>query len=100
MKEYQIEQFPKNKKVKNLSLDQKEIREKNKKIKQKTQICNKCLIEQPLCEFYIRDKSKDLRRKSCRDCQLKRMEVVEIGKIRFSKNSFKRLLGLSISSLA
>lgn len=85
-KKYLIEQFPKNKDINNLSDEQKDIR-KNQRIyiyKDKF-TCIKCLKEMPIQEFYVADKKTGRRKRSCRDCQMKDANIVEIGKVRFSK---------------
>ena len=85
---YYIEQFPKNKNdsSRDLSEDQKKIRNNAKKYYYGEEItCNKCHKAQHIQEFYITNKNTGRRKKSCRDCQMKEAEVVEIGKSRFSK---------------
>lgn len=83
---YSIEQFPKNKDIVNLSNEQEFIRRTKKKyIYKDTFVCIKCNREQPIQEFYIADKNTGRRKKSCRDCQMKDADVIEIGKLRFAK---------------
>lgn len=85
--EYFIEQYPKNKDfdISKLSTYQVYIR-KNEKIKKfkKTKVCNKCFHRLPIEEFYIKNKDTNRYSNSCRDCQLKSMGILEIGKTRFS----------------
>lgn len=85
---YYIEQFPKNKNDsdRTLSDEQKYIRINTKRYYYGKEItCNKCLKIQPIQEFYITNKNTGRRKKSCRDCQMKEANVIEIGKSRFSK---------------
>ena len=85
-KKYLIEQFPKNKDIINLSDEQKDIRKNQKKFIYKDKFtCIKCLKEMPIKEFYVADKKTGRRKRSCRDCQMKDANIVEIGKVRFSK---------------
>jgi len=83
---YSVEQFPKNKDIANLSDEQKFIRQNQKKYVYKDKFtCVKCGKEQPIQEFYVADINTGRRKKSCRDCQMKAADVIEIGKLRFSE---------------
>ncbi len=83
---YTIEQFPKNKEIVNLSDEQKNIRNNQKiYIYSDKFTCVKCLKEMSINEFYVADKNNGRRYKSCRDCQMKMADVIEIGKFRFAK---------------
>jgi hypothetical protein len=83
---YSIEQFPKNKDITNLSEEQEHIRKDKKKFIYKDNItCKRCGKLMPIQEFYVKDKINGRRSKTCRDCHMKAMGVVEIGKLRFSK---------------
>ncbi len=83
---YSLEQFPKNKDIVNLSDEQKFIRQNLKKYVYKDKFtCVKCGKEQPIQEFYVADINTGRRKKSCRDCQMKAADVIEIGKFRFAK---------------
>lgn len=87
-KKYSIEQFPKNKKIEtdHLSEHQNFIRKNQKRKKSsEAKICKKCLFELSIEEFYIKDKKTGRRASCCRDCTLKQMGVIELGKRRFSK---------------
>jgi hypothetical protein len=82
---YSVEQFPKNKNITNLSDEQKFIRQNQKKYVYKDKFtCVKCSKELPIQEFYVSDINTGRRKKSCRDCQMKAANVIEIGKLRFS----------------
>jgi len=84
---YKIERYPKNKdeNYSELSIHQKEVRKKEKIYKySKTKTCKKCGKELPLSEFYLKDKETGRLSNGCRDCQLKQMGVIEIGKQRFA----------------
>lgn len=86
-----IEQFPKNKDITNLSDAQKGIRESQSKVVHKdTFTCVKCGKEQPIQEFYVADKKTGRRKKSCRDCQMRADDVIEIGKYRFAAKIFDK----------
>lgn len=88
---YHIEQFPKNRESKNkLSIEQHKIRNKAVKINEKSFCCSKCGKEQPIKEFYIKDKNTGRRSKSCRDCQMQQMQVIEIGKLRFAEKILRK----------
>jgi hypothetical protein len=85
--DYELNQFPKNKKIdsSNLNEYQEVIRSNLKKnVYGKTITCNKCFIEQPIKEFYVKNKDTGRRQLYCRDCQMKGSGVVEIGKQRFA----------------
>lgn len=84
-KDYKLEQFPKNKEINNLSTQQLVIRAKKKYEYGEEKACNCCGKDQPIAEFYIKDKATGRRANKCRDCQMKDEDVVEIGKYRFSK---------------
>lgn len=83
-----IEQYPKNKTIdfSQLSLDQIRVRVKaKKKYTYGNEIrCNTCGYNQPTEEYYIRNKVTGKRNPRCRDCVMKQMGVIEIGKQRFS----------------
>jgi len=96
-KSYSIEQYPKNKGIDDakLSIDQRLIRTNKKKYKYGANYtCVQCCREQPIKEFYIKDKETGRRDRTCRDCRMKNSGVVEIGKQRFSdligKKGFRR----------
>lgn len=85
MKEYKIEQFPKNKVITKLSKEQKEIRGNKKKyIYLDLKRCNTCMNELSIDEYYIKDSKTGRRANRCRDCELKRQGVLEIGKLRYA----------------
>lgn len=85
MKEYKIEQFPKNKTITNLSKEQKELRRSQKKyIYKDLKTCNNCIKEQPISEYYVKDSKTGRRANKCRDCTMKDKGVIEIGKQRFA----------------
>lgn len=95
MKEYQIEQFPKNKRLTGLSKKQLSVRNKKRIEKlEKPRVCIKCGVKQDIKEFYPRyypgTRKVQNRRKTCRDCIMKRIGVVEIGKYRFSAKLLKK----------
>ena len=98
---YNLKQYPGNKKIDPLLLSkyQLELRKNKDKIKGKTKVCRRCLIEQPEEEFYVRKRCPEtkkvlIRRHICRDCTMRQMGVKEIGKLRFSikllKSHFRR----------
>lgn len=93
--EYTIEQFPKNKTidVKLLSPSQIKIRKKSKDVIYsygKTKVCKKCHRRLPIKEFWLKDSKTGRRNNSCRDCELKKDGIIEIGKYRFSEKIFKK----------
>lgn len=84
---YTINQFPKNKDIDVTKLNEYQIIIRNNKrtyAYKKEKTCNKCFKKQPIEEFYIKDKSTGRRNLYCRDCQMKRGGVIEIGKQRFA----------------
>lgn len=88
-----LNQYPKNKIIaEKLSADQLSLRVKAKHrdfyLEQKR--CKMCQFEQPITEYYIHNKETGRRNARCRDCILKQMGVVEIGKIRFSEKIFDK----------
>lgn len=93
---YSIEQFPKNKIIKdNLSEYQIELRDNQKfYIYKNKKTCKKCLIKMDIKEFYIADNKTKRRKNSCRDCQMNNAGVIEIGKQRYAykilEKGFKR----------
>lgn len=85
---YIIEQFPKNKDLdfSKMSIDQKALRLNpvKKKYKYGKEIkCKKCGKTQAIEEYYVKN-ARGRRATSCRDCQMKRSGVIEIGKLRFA----------------
>ena len=95
MKKYTLEQFPKNKDIdaSKLSSEQTSIRN-NVTVKafpyEKSRICITCGKEQPITEFYIIRPTTGNRRRSCKDCVLKKSGVTEVGKTRFSTKIFQK----------
>ncbi len=90
-KRYSIEQFPKNKDISNLSNEQNELRQTQKKFVYKDKFtCIQCGKTQHISEFYIKDKFTGRRGKRCRDCQIKNAGVIEVGKQRFAVKIFKK----------
>ncbi len=88
MKKYNIEQFPKNKNIDTSKLNEYQIiiRHGAKMYDYgKAKTCNRCFKKQSIEEFYLQNKNTGRRSLSCRDCQMKRAGVLEIGKGRFSK---------------
>lgn len=84
---YTIEQWPKNKDfdISKMSFDQMSLRVNAKVRKYGKEItCKKCNKTQPIAEFYIKDKKTGRRATQCRDCHMKSIGVVEIGKQRFA----------------
>ena len=90
---YSIEQYPKNKdtEAKMLSADMKLIRAKQKRYTYgKTYKCKCCGKELKIKEFYVKDKHTGRRSTKCRDCVMKQAGIVEIGRVRFAKDIFKK----------
>jgi hypothetical protein len=88
---YSIEQFPKNKTIDNLSPEQLFVRANLKPGNvQKTKICNRCGKEQPVLEFYIKDKKTKRHDNTCRDCRIKQAGCLEVGKQRFAYKILKK----------
>lgn len=89
-----INQFPKNKRIHNekLSADQISLRIKAKHsdFYAESKRCKICQFKQPITEFYIHNKETGRRNARCRDCILKQMGVIEIGKVRFSEAIFDK----------
>ena len=86
-KHYKIEYYPKfkNQDKSKLGGHQITLRNKSKKyIYKEEKTCNKCFKLQPIKEFYIKNKQTGRRNLSCRDCQMKKAGVLEIGKQRFA----------------
>jgi len=95
MKEYKIEHWPKFKRQPNLSKYQLLLRRKaTKYVYKETFTCNECFKCLSIDEFYIRDKITGRRNHKCRDCLMRQMGVIEIGKQRFAfkifDNGFRR----------
>lgn len=87
MEKYDLIQFPKNKVIDKKKLnDYQIIIRDNKRFYKysKTKRCNNCAFELPIKEFYIKDKKTGRRNNTCRDCQMKRAGVIEIGRQRFA----------------
>ena len=90
---YKIEQFPKNKDFDLTKLNEYQIEIRNNQKKYyygKEMTCNKCYKKQPIDEFYISNKVTGRRQLYCRDCQMKGMGVVEIGKQRFANKIIEK----------
>lgn len=86
---YIIEQYPKNKNIdfSIMSIEQRQLRlsSSKKKYEYGNEIkCKVCGTVNETKEYYIKDKKTGRRSASCRDCELKKRGVIEIGKIRFS----------------
>lgn len=96
MKEYTIEQFPKNKEQTELSTEQAVIRKRAKKVKPigTDRQCRRCGKVQPITEYYPKVKGGERRAATCRDCQLERAGVKEVGRQRYAtaiqKKGFRR----------
>lgn len=88
MERYTINQLPSNKDIDEdlLSYDQKEIRNNAKKIYHygDEMQCNCCGKILPIDEFYVKDRHTGRRSKKCKDCQMKQMGVIELGKQRYA----------------
>lgn len=90
---YSLNQYPKNKIIKLDSLNEYQVEIRNNLkhyIYKDYKTCNKCFIKQPIDEFYVKDKKTGRRSNGCRDCQLKSVGVVEIGKLRFADEILKK----------
>jgi len=90
---YIIEQYPKNKifDITKLSVHQIVVRQNTKlRIYGKEKVCKRCLFNQSINEFYIKDKETGRRSNICRDCQLKQAGVIEVGKTRFAMSIMKK----------
>lgn len=86
-KQYSLEQFPKNKNIDVSKLNENQIKIRNNKkskIQGEEKVCNRCLKKQPITEFYFKNKTTGRRGTICRDCILKQMGVIEVGKLRFA----------------
>lgn len=85
IKQYSLEQFPKNKDITSLSVEQLTIRKSVKEYTYKDKkTCKTCNKELSITEFYVADKNTGRRHKKCRDCKMKSQGIVEIGKTRFA----------------
>ncbi len=74
-----------------LSAEMKLIRAKQKRFTYgKSYKCKCCRKELKIKEFYVKDKHTGRRSTKCRDCQMLGMGVVEIGRLRFAKDLFKK----------
>ena len=90
---YTIEQYPKNKDfdISKLNEYQIYIRNNQKKYKYgKTKTCSKCHKKLPIKEYYIKDKETGRRCSYCRDCQMREADIIEIGKVRYTKDILKK----------
>lgn len=89
---YIINRYPKNKDEdqRALSPEMKFIRAQNRVGYGEKAVCKRCRKEQPINEFYIKNKQKGRRDTTCRDCRLTMAGVVEVGKTRFAKDIFKK----------
>lgn len=90
---YSIEQYPKNKDTdaKMLSAEMKLVRAKHKHYTYgKTFKCKCCGKTLRIKEFYVKDKHTGRRSTKCRDCVMRQSGIVEIGRVRFAKDIFKK----------
>jgi len=90
-----IEQWPKNKDFTHDMLSAEQIYWRKDVVKKQytygeSKRCKNCGKEQPICEFYVKDKSTGRRSNKCRDCEIKAAGVVEIGRNRFAKKILKK----------
>ena len=98
-KKTKLNQYPKFRgdDSRSLSKDQKQIRfNADRMIYGDTMVCNKCQVEQPIKEFYVTNKVTGRRKRSCRDCQMKNANVLNIGKNRFADEIEKKDLDLVV----
>lgn len=93
---FNLEQFPKNKIIPISLLSKDQIKIRNNSIdyflNKSTKVCNKCGKRQAIDEFYVKNRGKHDERpdKTCRDCRLRAMNVIEIGKFRFAKKILQK----------
>lgn len=91
--EYQINKYPKNKETDYSKLSEYQIVLRNNQRfyeYKKTKTCKQCMHILPIEYYYVKDKKTGRRSNICKDCRLKNDGVLEIGKLRFSKNILKK----------